>query len=188
MALTNKKVGFTYFEHKADFTSALQIELENDIVFVADTKEVFTHGTFFGLQAATLNYDSGTAKIQLKDGDTVLSELDATPFLRDGMLDSVTLVTVAEQGVTVEAPYLKFVFNTVRPTSSGADAPAHEIVRVSVKDLVDVYDGSSLFLSDGYAEALAYAPPVISDSVDVAVGKLSKGVADASLQLRWNEY
>lgn len=85
MALTNKKVGFSYVASKANFTSALQAELANDIVFVADTREIFTHGTFFGMQAVTLNYDASSNKIQLKDGNTVLTELDATPFTANGI-------------------------------------------------------------------------------------------------------
>ena len=188
MALTNNKVQFAYFANKSDFTSALQTELTNNIVFVEDTKEVYTHGTFFGIRAVTLNYDSATTKLQLKDGQAVITEVDATPFLKDGMIDSVELVTVAEQGVTVEVPYLKFVFNTVKTTASGSATPAHEVIRVSVKDLVDAYDGANVYLSSNYAKAASYSEPAAADSVDVAVGKLTKGVSDAQTQLMWNEY
>ena len=53
MALTNNKVQFAYFANKTDFTAELQTSLTNSIVFVEDTKEVYTHGTFFGIQAVT---------------------------------------------------------------------------------------------------------------------------------------
>lgn len=188
MALTNNKVQFAYFANKSDFTSALQTELTNNIVFVEDTKEVYTHGTFFGIQAVTLNYDSASTKLQLKDGSAVISEIDATPFIKDGMIDSVELVTVAEQGVQTEAPYLKFVFNTVKTTASGSATPSHEVIRVSVKDLIDTYDGANVNLSSTYAKAVSYADPAINDSVDTAVGKLTKGLNDAQAQLLWNEY
>lgn len=188
MALTNNKVQFAYFANKSDFTSALQTSLTNSIVFVEDTKEVYTHGTFFGIQAVTLNYDSASTKLQLKDGSAVISEIDATPFIKDGMIDSVELVTVAEQGVQTEAPYLKFVFNTVKATASGSATPSHEVIRVSVKDLIDTYDGANVNLSSAYTKAVSYADPAINDSVDTAVGKLTKGLNDAQAQLLWNEY
>jgi hypothetical protein len=188
MALTNKKVSFSLFESKTDFTSALQSELTNNIVFIQDTKEVYTHGTFWGIRDVTLNYDSATTSLQLKDGNAVITEVDATPFVKDGMLDSVTLVTVAEQGVTVEVPYLKFVFNTVKTSASGASTPSHEVIRVSVKDLVDIYDGSGIALSQNYTKAASYSDPAAGDTLDEAIGLLSKGMEDTMTQLVWNEY
>ena len=351
MALTNNKVQFAYFANKSDFTSALQTELTNNIVFVEDTKEVYTHGTFFGIRAVTLNYDSATARIQLKDGDAVISEVDATPFLKDGMIDNVELITTPEgssavlsvdgtnypiveldatdfdssvdtgasdtdftfkviptldsnkayiiknanftesvndysfsnQGTFIvqfqstgslsewtsiaighndpdgynyyqtegteynewlsipatyqfnvtdwggydndttipyygtsyedggsstiteltnaaettgsasnsnypTLPYLKFTFNIVKESESGTLTPSHQVVRVSVADLVDAYDGANVYLSSNYAKAVSYADPAINDSVDTAVGKLTKGLNDAQAQLLWNEY
>jgi hypothetical protein len=321
MAVTNHKLGFSYFNNKSDFTSVLQTQLTNDIVFVADTKEVYTHGTFFGIRAVTLNYDSATARIQLKDGDAVISEVDASPFIKDGMLESVELITTPEgssavlsvngtnypiveldvselqkvsqngdefyviqnsnetkaykiakeenddigfvftqygsficttdetdvplyfyNGVSTESlypdgswksvtidnipfsiggntyygingqdmsvedldatettgsasnddyptlPYLKFTFNIVKESESGTPISSHQVVRVSVADLVDTYDGANVNLSSTYAKAVSYADPAINDSVDTAVGKLTKGLNDAQAQLLWNEY
>ena len=169
MATTNKKIHFSYFERKQDFTPALQAELTNNIVFVEDTKEVYTHGEFFGIRGVTLNYDSSTAKLQLKDGSVVVSEMDASAFVKDGMLDSVELVKTQEPGVSETVPYLKFVFNT----DAGKSA-----VRLSVSDLVDSYDGSSIALTQSFAPASSYSAPAAGDSVDVAVGKLLKGHSD----------
>ena len=169
MATTNKKINFSYFERKQDFTASLQAELTNNIVFVEDTKEVFTHGEFFGIRNVTLNYDSSTTRLQLKDGDVVVSEMDATAFVKDGMLDSVELVKTQESGVSETVPYLKFVFNT----DAGKSA-----VRLSVSDLVDSYDGSSIALTQSFAPASSYSAPAAGDSVDVAVGKLLKGHSD----------
>ena len=36
-------------------------------------------------------YDSGTKKIQFKNGDNVVAEVDATAFIKDGMVDTVTI-------------------------------------------------------------------------------------------------
>jgi len=63
-------------------------------------------------------------------GDTEITKVDATAFVKDGMLSNATLVTVAEQDVTVTAPYIKLSFNT--------DAGQQDI-RFSVSSLVDTY-------------------------------------------------
>ena len=98
-----------------------------------------------------LTYDSTNKKIKLfgKEGTTAatasLGEIDATDFIKDGMLSGAELVTTAEQGVTdVEAPYIKLTFNT--------DAGA-QVLRFSVKSLVDVYTSGNtdtLTISDNY--------------------------------------
>ena len=46
-------------------------------------------------------------KIQLKNGNVVLAELDATSFIKDGMLESVTLTSG-----TTEGKVLRFTWNT----------------------------------------------------------------------------
>ena len=52
---------------------------------------------------ASLYYDSNTKRIELKNtSDAVISSIDATAFIKDGMLDSVT----------VSGGNLNFVFNT----------------------------------------------------------------------------
>jgi hypothetical protein len=52
---------------------------------------------------ASLAYDSDTKRIELKNtSEEVISSIDATAFIKDGMLDSVT----------VSDGYLNFVFNT----------------------------------------------------------------------------
>ena len=61
-----------------------------------------TGGDMSGL-GASLAYDSDTKRIELKNtSDEVISSIDATAFIKDGMLDSVT----------VSDGYLNFVFNT----------------------------------------------------------------------------
>lgn len=40
---------FVYCSEKATLTSELQLQYANSIVFIEDTKEIFTHGQFFGI-------------------------------------------------------------------------------------------------------------------------------------------
>lgn len=84
----------------------------------------------------SLTYDAaaqadGKKYIRLKGkNDIDISTIDATEFIKDGMLSNAKLVTTPETGVTETAPYIKLTFNT--------DA-GQEVIRFSVKSLVDVY-------------------------------------------------
>lgn len=118
-----------------------------------------------------LDYNSTTNKIQIKGvGDAVVTELDASAFTKDGMLDDVSIVTTAEQGVSVDVPYLKFEFNT---------ASGKSVQRISLNSLVDVYDGENLELTSNYEEASSYSAPTSGDDMNTAIGKLAKGIANA---------
>lgn len=118
-----------------------------------------------------LDYNSTTNKIQIKGvGDAVVTELDASAFTKDGMLDDVSIVTTAEQGISVDVPYLKFEFNT---------ASGKSIQRISLNSLVDVYNGENLELTSNYEEASSYSAPTSGDDMNTAIGKLAKGIADA---------
>lgn len=77
--------------------------------------------------------ESGNQKdyIVLKGiGGAEISKVDATAFVKDGMLSGAELVTVAEQDVTELVPYIKLTWNT--------DAGS-TVTRFSVKSLVDTY-------------------------------------------------
>ena len=63
-------------------------------------------------------------------GGAEITKIDATRFLKDGMLSNAELVSTAEEGITTEAPYIKLTFNT----DSGK-----ETIRFSVSSLVDTY-------------------------------------------------
>lgn len=88
---------------------------------------------------ASLKYDTEGKKIQLigKDGTTVVSEIDASAFIKDGMLDTVELVENPEG--QEEGTYLKLTWNT----DSGKADPMY----VNLTDLIDVYtNGTGLKL------------------------------------------
>lgn len=86
----------------------------------------------------SLGYDSGTKKLQLKGiNEEVFNELDATPFIKDGMLDSATL-EVNPSGQSA-GTYIKLVFNT----ESGKDP-----IYINVTSLIDVYvQGNGISIS-----------------------------------------
>lgn len=86
----------------------------------------------------SLGYNSETKKLQLKGvNEEVFNELDATPFIKDGMLDSATL-EVNPSGQST-GTYIKLVFNT----ESGKDP-----IYINVTSLIDVYtQGNGISIS-----------------------------------------
>lgn len=66
-----------------------------------------------------INYNTATKKLELKYGTEILTEVDATPFIKDGMLDDTDIITVSEgdtdlisSGFEVGEKLIKFVWKT----------------------------------------------------------------------------
>lgn len=86
----------------------------------------------------TISYDSSTKNIQLKGFDgSIISEFNASAFVKDGMLNEVKLITTdteknnaGDSQFTTDLPYIRMSFNQ----DSGMG-----VIRLSVKSLVDVY-------------------------------------------------
>lgn len=99
----------------------------------------------------TIAYDSTNKKIQLKEqGGSTISEIDATDFIKDGMLDSAALVTTKPASdnadYTGDGPWIVLVWNT--------DAEKTRTV-INVDTLVDTY-------TSGKAEQLTISNYVIT--------------------------
>lgn len=118
----------------------------------------------------TLNYDSTTKKIQLKNGDTVLSDIDATDFIKDGMID-----TVAWSTVEGEENILVITWNT--------DA-GKEVTKLDFGKFIDLYDtdnvkvGSGFTTITGYNEALTDVSVIASgDTTSLALHKVESALS-----------
>ena len=84
-----------------------------------------------------LSYDSNAKKIQLKSGENSLGEVDASAFIKDGMLESAEIVTT--NGIT-DGTFLKLTWNT----DAGKD-----VTYVDVASLVDTYTaGNGINIAD----------------------------------------
>lgn len=86
-----------------------------------------------------LDIDEQSKKLRLVTGDkkTPLSEIDYAPFVKDGMLNSVSIVVVpddetAEESGKTPGTYIKFVFNT--------DA-GKEAIYLDASEFINVYEG-----------------------------------------------
>lgn len=107
---------------KANFTETTKGVKSGDKVLKVESDKTIS-------STISLGYNSGTKKLQLKGiNDEVFNELDVTPFIKDGMLDSAVL-EVNPSGQSA-GTYIKLVFNT----DSGK-----EPIYINVTSLIDVY-------------------------------------------------
>lgn len=114
----------------------LVTSIENNVITIASSEKIISKSAGNEL-STTLTMvvekqgEEGNQKdyIVLKGiNDTEITKIDASQFLKDGMLSNAELVTTAEEGVTEKVPYIKLSFNT--------DAGKQDI-RFSI--LVDTY-------------------------------------------------
>ena len=138
-------------------------------------------------------YDSDARKILLRHGTTVISEIDAAPFIKDGMISNV-MISPTVQG---EAPNLVITFNTdagKNPISiplSSVFNPTNYYTKTETDSLIgDLWDETDAVRSEiidmiGYPvfnPLLAYSP----GDVVVYGGRLYLFVSSHSAGLRWN--
>lgn len=129
-----------------------------------------------------LAYSSETKKLQLTGiNQEVFAELDATPFIKDGMLNSATL-EVNPSGQSA-GTYLKLVFNT----DSGKDP-----MYINVTSLIDVYtQGNGISISGKSISVKIDSSTEKYLSVSAAGLKLSgvnQAIADAITEaFKWHD-
>jgi hypothetical protein len=82
----------------------------------------------------SIAHDDTNKKLQLKLDNTVVSEFSTDKFIKDGMLQSVDLITIPDDEAATDArpagKYLKLTWNT----DSGLD-----VTYLNVSELIDVY-------------------------------------------------
>jgi hypothetical protein len=115
--------------------------------------------------------DGEKDEIQLiGNGDNVLSRIDVADFIKDGMLDSVSLDTTTNP----TNPSLVFVFNS---------AAGKETIRISVKDLIDVYHaGNGLSLNEQ-----TYTFSVVIDNASEFLSVSPNGIKVSGVTNKINE-
>lgn len=91
------------------------------------------------------NLESQTIQLVTRNKKTLISEFSYADFVKDGMLNSVSIVVVPEdetEQASGKAPgtYLKFVFNT----DSGKEA-----IYLDATEFINVYEGDDYILVEG---------------------------------------
>lgn len=142
---------------------------------INDNDKVLSQNEDGLLSTIVLDYVKDDKKIYLKgvDGE-IISEINVSDFIKDGMLDHVNVFTATEEDhreypeLVVGETYLALYFNT-DAVSGGTISP----VFISVKDLVDIYSVSAT--SIGYLTIEGYE---IRANVDVPDGLASYNLVD----------
>lgn len=110
--------------HKDDYTNTKIDELIQDAKDYANNNDANTE--------YHVEYDSTNKKIKLVTGaDASKMEIDATDFIKDGMINSVELVQ--EDGSGNKGQFLKLTWND----------DGNDITYVPINELVDIYTGSN---------------------------------------------
>lgn len=121
----------------ADITTAV-----NNAAYTAGTNVTIGNDKSINVPLG-LVYDSDAKKINLTQGEaddaTIIDTIDATDFIKDGMLDSAELVTDPE-GQTA-GTYIKLTFNT--------DVEKEDIY-INVTSLIDTYTGDKYITVENY--------------------------------------
>lgn len=91
------------------------------------------------LRLVTKDPDSEVTKAK-----TIISEIDYSPFVKDGLLDSVNLIVVPDDEEVTSGreagTYMKFIFNT--------DA-GKEAIYLNVSEFINIYKGSDYIIVEG---------------------------------------
>lgn len=132
----------------------------------------------------SLAYDNtGTTPLLkiLGIGGAEVATLDATPFIKDGMLDSASLVSgttanteTSSTDYIADHTYLKLVFNTVKESASGSATPAHETIYLDVTELIDVYTAGAGIDITGNVVKLDHTP-ITAESSDTKTATVAVG-------------
>ena len=155
---TQQQAGFMSAEDKKALDDLINnkftIKASDSLLALNENMELFSK--------ISLSYEDNKIKLFGQNKEAI-SEIDASDFIKDGMLNQVELVQDPEGEEA--GTYLKLVFNT--------DAGKQPIL-VNVTRLVNQYDGSKLVLT-GYQALEENATPITeTDTVNEAIAKLAK--------------
>lgn len=135
---------------------------------IDSSDKVLTQGTDGLLANITLSYADKVISLFGKDKTTAISTIDASDFVKDGMLSKVEYSKGDADHAEADGPYLVFTWNT----DSGVTTP----MWVSLKGLVDVYTGTTdEIVVTNNVISLATA---IKDAIAAALNEISVSETD----------
>ena len=109
---------FVHVAKKSTFTSGLQEQYTNSIVFIKDSQEIYTHGTFYAipdsykgkitsLESAVAVLQAAKAFSKVSDGTNVAESPSHDGTLKFNKGSNVN-ITVGTDGVTISATDTKY--------------------------------------------------------------------------------
>lgn len=143
----------TVEQNKAEADAKFE-EIDNALNEKADASELAS-------LADGIEYDSDAKKIYLKHGDDVLGEIDATQFIKDGMINNVE----------IDGTDLVITFNE--------DAGDKETIRLS---LASIFDASNYVTRQDFDEHVAANDEAIASINETLGNKLDSNALDGYVQ------
>lgn len=112
-------------------------------------------------------YDSGSRRINFKHGDTVKAWIDADPFIKDGMLSSVT----------ISGGKMIMTFNT---------EAGHDDIELNLTDIFNADNYYDKTAADGRFVAKEAGKDLMTDAERTKLGNVEAG-AEVNVQADWSE-
>ena len=135
---------------------------------IDSSDKVLTQGTDGLLANISMSYADKVISLFGKDKTTAISTIDASDFVKDGMLSNVEYSKGDADHAEADGPYLVFTWNT----DSGVSTP----MWVSLKGLVDVYTGTTdeVVVTNNVISLAA----AIKDAIAAALNEISVSTTD----------
>lgn len=99
---------------------------------IDETEKVLTQSASGLKTNLVIDYVTSTNKIRLTNGTDVISEFDASAFVKDSFLKGVEIATLNESGVA--GNYLKFTFETVDTDGTGDPEDSTKVIYVDIQE------------------------------------------------------
>ena len=138
-----------------DDTKANKVDVQTALDLKADKTDLNTY-------VNDASYDSNTKRINFKHNSTVLAYIDATDFIKDGMVSNVT----------IENGYLVITFNT----DSG-----QEPIRIALTDIFNpnnYYTKTAIDTKLGTLEFIVPGSNNVTDAINNAVRNINTAIGD----------
>ena len=137
---------FVYVKHKEDFEPLISTipDKLNPIVFIEDTKEIWTCGTYFnvGYPSFNISEKGGSILISLGDSDLTLTTSGESLSLRKGEGNSVILSSNALTRINTQSPLEWTIDNKLIHKTSGANSgsygPSSNISNASILQIPNI--------------------------------------------------
>lgn len=120
-----------------------------------------------------INYDSTKKEIQVIDrnnADAIVDKIDATAFIKDGMVDTASIVWCTVDAEGKHVPHETEVANSVRCLQIVFNTDAgKEAIHIPLNELTDVYTGAKDEITVSEANVIGLADKQVTETVGTAL-------------------
>lgn len=179
---------FIHIAKKASFNENLQTKYANSIVFIKDTQEIFTHGTFYAIPETYKNkitsLESAVEALQAINAFTTISDGEHTASATGTAKtikftgNTYTTVTVGEDGVTIAGKDWSSEIAEAKAAGTGANSALEAYKETNDAAVKAAKDQADKGVNDA-AAALAEAQKKVASVTSGSEGIVVNGTATA---------